>query len=464
MDPFAALPLELAVHVLTCVEPNGFMRPETLGPVLLVSRRWNAVALQPELWSYVAMLLHNSPSDNTRTEIKRLLSRTRGGLAVLHVSGDVYSDSLWEDEGLMREATSRGALAYVSLDTRGRLQRREVHHDRIVQIANALGSASLETFHIEVEFTIRSAPALELARGILAHCPHVRDFKFWVSYDVGTKPLAATGTSSCQDEDRFPPPLRELEDLGTHSLSPWLWEHLSRVGAKLESVALLCSDYSSAGIAAHDPSGRLVQHILDVISGPRLRDFTYAGTSEIHPSVQTVVFDHPRRFLNIQRLGGDVAIGPGSMCQLEVLDLRHSNPIALHRILTQRLPRLRKLRLIEFQADDAVLAKTLGSVCETLQSLTLAVWRDPPTVHNTLSAVETLHALRRLNLQSCPGVTHAMLEPLLIGTPPTEPPKCPRVRKAYIRLDVQSSQFIARLRESIRSRFPNASDHDVDGL
>jgi hypothetical protein len=463
MDPFAALPLELAVQVLTCVEPNEFMRPETLRPVLLVSRRWNAVALQPELWSCVSMRLHNSPSDDTQTQVKRLLSRTRGGLVALFLSGDVYSDSLWEDEGVMREATSRGALAYVSLDTRGRLQKREVHHDRIVQIANALGSSSIDTFHIQVEFTVRGAPALELARGILAHCTHVRDLKFFVSHDVGMKPLAATGTSSCQDEDRFLPPLRELEDLGTHSLSPWLWEHLSRVGAKLESATLLCCDYSSAGIAAHDPSGRLVQHILDVISGPRLQDFKYAGISEIHPSVQAAVFDHPRRSLDIHRLGGDIAIGPGSMCQLEVLDLRHCNPITLHRILTQRLPRLRKLRLIEFQADDAVLAKTLGSVCETLQSLTLAVWHDPPTVHNTLSAVETLHALRRLNLLSCPGVTHAMLEPLLIGSPPTEPPKCPRVCKAYIRLDVRSSQFIARLRESIRSRFPNASDHDVDG-
>jgi hypothetical protein len=126
---------------------------------------------------------------------------------------------------------------------------------------------------------------------------------------------------------------------------------------------------------------------------------------------------------------------------------------------------LRQLQLTHFYGEDAVPAKALCGVSAMLESLELICWRHPGqgSVDQTISAIGTLHSLNLLTIQQCQGMTPAMLEPILIGAPPTEPPLCANIRTAYIELDQKCPQFVVRLRESIRQLFPDIGEYDVNG-
>jgi hypothetical protein len=71
-------------------------------------------------------------------------------------------------------------------------------------------------------------------------------------------------------------------------------------------------------------------------------------------------------------------------------------------------------------------------VSETLEFLELCDWRQPVDngCDHTLCAISTLQSLRFLSLEKCPGVTHQMLEPLLIGDPLAQAPRCAKVSSA----------------------------------
>jgi hypothetical protein len=152
------------------------------------------------------------------------------------------------------------------------------------------------------------------------------------------------------------------------------------------------------------------------------------------------------------------------MIQLEKLSLSRFEANLATRTFSQAFPRLRDLTLNSFDGDDAALARAIRSVSETLEFFELQerIYRDGVRYDETIAAIGTLRELRRLRLSDCPGLPHAMLEPLLIGSPPTQPPLCPKVRFVLIRLDEPSPEFMQRVRESIRLRFPNG-DIDVHG-
>jgi hypothetical protein len=60
-----------------------------------------------------------------------------------------------------------------------------------------------------------------------------------------------------------------------------------------------------------------------------------------------------------------------------------------------------------------------------------------------------------LILEGCAGISYSMLEPLVIGSPPNQPPLCPRIREIYFsNLCGDTGEFLERLRQSFKQRFP----------
>jgi hypothetical protein len=87
MDPFAVLPRELAVYVLLLVESGWRRRPRHLRAALQVSKRWNSVGMQPELWRDLE--LKKTHSDEV---VERLLQRVDGSLRTLRLKGNVFGE------------------------------------------------------------------------------------------------------------------------------------------------------------------------------------------------------------------------------------------------------------------------------------------------------------------------------------------------------------------------------------
>jgi hypothetical protein len=152
------------------------------------------------------------------------------------------------------------------------------------------------------------------------------------------------------------------------------------------------------------------------------------------------------------------------MLQCENLVLLAYRKDPLHALLSQTLPRLLRLSLQTFHVDDAILAEALRNVSGTHQFPEIVGWlhSEKVRVSETMWTMGTMKALQRLDLQNCPGVTHSMLEPLLIGSP-RQLPLCPNLRAAHICLEQRSPQFILRLRQSILERFPDTSERDIGG-
>jgi hypothetical protein len=258
-----------------------------------------------------------------------------------------------------------------------------------------------------------------------------------------------------------------MEILEISFWSPSLWEYLSRLGVKLLSVSLKAA-YAADQFAEKDPSGTVLQHILDVISGPRLLDFSYRHCRTPLPeSIQAAVFAHPRRYVSCDK----PTVIPGddrSFCiqELELSNFSSSNEI--FKSIINHAPPLRHLRLVNIHASDASVALAIRAVSTSLESLELRYWTDRDvSYHQTISAIGTVKFLRRLSLslKACKGVSHAMLNPLLFGVPPSQPPLCPMICHVDIELHHSHThaapEFFGRLRELIGQRCPY--DGSVNG-
>jgi hypothetical protein len=57
-----------------------------------VSKLWNSVCLQPELWSELSIAC---AEDSVVAAGERILDRAQGGLRVLRLAGRVFSSPLW---------------------------------------------------------------------------------------------------------------------------------------------------------------------------------------------------------------------------------------------------------------------------------------------------------------------------------------------------------------------------------
>jgi hypothetical protein len=465
MDPFEALPLELAVCVLLQLERDPARLARHLRALLLVSKRWNAVATQPELWRDFFYYCDDETTEGGLRRAELLLQRARGGLRSLGLAAKALSCPLWE--GAIQEACSHRALADLHVRSSAR-DDAQILPERIALIANTVGSSSLCRL-VFLANDIMIPPAVRVARGILERSgEHLTELVLFFYDDLDTTPLI---TCSGNGNGGASParPLHGLKTLSVSSLSPWLWQHLSRIGVKLSSVVVNSRDYCPDILQNCDPSGTILAHILDVLGGPRLERFTFADCHGVlHPSITKAVFEHPRRSLANHYIETDAGIGPESTSRLEELHLENCLEEPLRSLFAHSLPRLRTLQLKYFALDDTILGQALRTAAETLHSLEIQGWNwyaeeEPPRVDHTISAIGTMRSLRSLKIVSCEGVTHAMLEPILIGSPPDRPPLCAQVRVAKVYLTQTSPQFIVRLRESIRLRFPKYNPTDVNG-
>jgi hypothetical protein len=211
---------------------------------------------------------------------------------------------------------------------------------------------------------------------------HLGKLRLFLSDDLQTEPLLASKT-----EDVCP--LQKLEKLAVASLSPWLWAHLSRLGVKLTEVEL-GDGYALDIFETHDPTGRVLNHVLNVISDPRLQRFRFfASSGIIPPLIKAAVFAHPRRSVSVSFLRTDAGIDPKSMSLMEELSLNQCSDHALRHVLSQPLPRLRRLDLTNFCCDDRFLATVILAVNQTIESLELIGWRHP----GIISAVQTVTAI-----------------------------------------------------------------------
>jgi hypothetical protein len=112
------LPLELAAAVLRLVEPDFHLRPYRLHASLLVSRRWDAVASQAELWSDVYI-----EKTHSADAVEQLRRRAQGVLRTLHRESNLPLFVL--SKGTLQEASSRGVCTrQTSLMIRFRPRRR----------------------------------------------------------------------------------------------------------------------------------------------------------------------------------------------------------------------------------------------------------------------------------------------------------------------------------------------------
>jgi hypothetical protein len=451
MDPFTVLPLELALLILRRVESHKKKLPDALRAALLVSKHWNAIGMLPDLWREFNYVRWSGDDEVVTCRAKRLLLRAQGGLRTFVTTWHAFSSPLWD--GAIQAACSRIGLEEVALFTSTSLNE-TLSHAQVARIVTAVSSSRLIRLELDAGLA-----AVDVARGILERSRHIRNLRLCIPGDYCSRPLRV---STSQGEQGGRPQLK-LERLSIKSLSPWLWEHLSRLGVKLTSVTLASVDYCSF-MLDRDASGRVLCHILNVIRGPHLQDFEHSDGPLLHPSIQAAVFEHPRRSLIFHQLHIETGITPGLLVRLEKLDLFKCSDQALNIIMSQSLPRLRKLRLTVFCIHDTILAKILRGASDTLEYLELNSWDHPAgevQVDATISAMGTLRELRSLTLLSCPGVTQTMLEPVLIGTR-ARPPLCSKVREASI-LVGGPMKFHSRLVESILRRFPYASKYDIHG-
>jgi hypothetical protein len=298
-------------------------------------------------------------------------------------------------------------------------------------------------------------------REVLEQSPHLQ--KLELSFAVDNNPWHAEAKhlewlpKPAPDAELLP--LASLEVLQIFFWCPPLWEYLSRLGVKLTGV-FLNSSYSLWDLNEKDPSGTVQQHILNVISGPRLLDFSYKfGRTPLPKSIQAAVFAHPRRYISCDSLTLVPGVGDGDVFRMEKLHLGKYPGAVLDQISIQPPP-LRHLFLEDFAETDASLAMAIRAVSKTLEFLVLQkFWLrcDAATgCEQKISAIGSAQSLRRLDLfsDSCEGISHAMLEPLLFGDPPSQPPLCPKICEVYFELPSLEQESLGRIRDLFRQRCP----------
>jgi hypothetical protein len=460
MDPFAVLPTELAARVLMCVieRVDPLHRPAHLRTPLLVSRQWNALSMQPELWQDVDLSpsLRSKRHSRPVNDLERLLGRARGGLRTLRWTGttsDILTSSLWNG-AIQSACANSGGLETVYFDCEYPDEKEETPAESITRIADAVGSPALQSFHVR---GAASSAFKGVVREILKRSLSLRELCFdlyegFITTNDSWLPLPPLHAKGIQ-------PLESLEILEIGDASPELWEYLSRMGVKLKAVTLL-EGYGED----EDLSPALLANILDVVGGLQLLDFSHHAFKMGMPPngrILQAVAQYPRRSLALSNKpvseGVRMAMNQISTNRLESLSIYCFRNDPAKCILAQPLPCLRNLFLIFVNLDDATLAGAIRAASQTLESLyleTYAVDKYRTAVDLTVSAIGAAQSLQRLSLYS-DHFSYAMLEPILIGFPPSQSPLCPRIRIADIGCAGkrgESEDFHERLRKSMLDR------------
>jgi hypothetical protein len=320
----------------------------------------------------------------------------------------------------------------------------------VEQIWDTVGTINLRTLHIRYMDDESIPTSLVFERGLAfrsLNLEHLRidldsDWPDKLSPFLPMSLLASKGTR----------PLERLRTLQVNFISPSLWEYLSRLGVKLVGATIQSEVKDS-----------FLPHVLDVMRGPHLQHFDHqCELSSTNPLIHTSLFERPRRSIALDFGFKETRIPPGSMARMEKLVLRSCKESTFAQIfsLSLELPlrNLRDLRLDRFKLADAVVAQAIRSVAGSLQSFELVTWLVPAdrSVEQTVSAIGSESRLERLRLVDAAGISNAMLEPILIGIPPGQPPLCPCICKVFLwsSLEDNSNEYMARLRDSIRQRFP----------
>jgi TPR repeat protein len=441
MDPFKVLPVSLAVRVLLLMGIDPSRRPENLRGALLVSRLWNATAMQQELW--IDLDLSRRPLENS----ERLLARAHGCLRTLTwrcPTSKVFTSPLW-DGAIKRSCASRGGPVVVCLDCDGGLDR-DLPGEAVERIAASVGSPALQSLAL----TGTHDPAIRvIVREILQRSPNLHHLSFHYDSFITSDDNDAWLPIPSPRDKMNDIPLGKLQTLSIYHECPKLWEHLSSSGVQLSGVVI--SDAYGCYSQSENPN---LTHLLEVIGGPQLLDFCQVGQEWdrfIPHQLLEAVARHPRRSIAVNLVDDnvDVSILKHSVAHLEELGICFGNvPEYVERVLEQPMARLRSLTLHNTRISDAALSRAIRAVNGTLESLSLdieaidywdSIYPDPNArpFDQTTSAIGTVKSLR--SLIAWGQFSYTELEPILIGIPPDEPPLCPRVRYASIQCMFEGS-------------------------
>jgi hypothetical protein len=428
MDPFEALPLELAVCVLLQLERDPARLARHLRAPLLVSKRWNAVASQPEMWTHLDLACREAPSV---ARAETLLRRTRGGLRSVRLDGLALACG-----AALQEAAANGQLAALSIHSVDKV----VLPSRILQLVQTVGTAQLRRLHFGSALGTANAAVRDFLVGVIEQSPYLAHFGVDLPLDADQSFLPVSPSF---------PPLVKLETLDLTCFSSSLWAHLAGMGVKLLALTISSSALSLTGPPA------LLHHILPVISGPRLQHFAYqTERRRLPPLLESAVLEHPRHSLSIDCLYFVVDIPPSCIHRLQSLELvRFTQHVIEISLCRGRLPWLSHLRLENFAVPDPTVAHAILSAGATLRSLEIVGWHPDPLgiITQTLAAIAGLRELRCLVVINWTGVAYAAFGPLLLG----EAPQCPALRDIVLILkDAEDggSEFLGRVRAAMRER------------
>jgi hypothetical protein len=159
MDPFALLPPELSASILLFVEKDPLLRPRHLRASLLVSKRWNAVCMQPVLWRDLDFSVLPLGFAGMRP---RVLERAQGGLRSLVLGQEASSSSLWD--GAVQRGCAGGQLASF-----GGHSYLTCSLDRVMRMAETVSSPELRSLSLSV---VGSLGTYTLVREILERSLH----------------------------------------------------------------------------------------------------------------------------------------------------------------------------------------------------------------------------------------------------------------------------------------------------
>jgi hypothetical protein len=337
-------------------------------------------------------------------------------------------------------------------------------HEKMLRIVETLGSPTLEQFSMSAPADRRTT---ELVHGILMRSLNLWSFSYTLPTVANPKRWRSLFLPFIQSlsASNGSQPLQNLQSAKIDFWCPSFWEYLSRLGVKLRTVEIT--------VAGLDGGCDLVGGALSVIAGPQVENFTFRdwdGPVDAIPHwVQEAVFAHPRRSVSISGLYNVHGIRANSMLQMQSLSFHVVSQDALNLVFSLPFSGLTTLYLDCATVDDASLAWAIRAVSWSLESLSISRWRNPADVYSsnlrtptyrhacveTVAAIGSAKFLRWLGLSSINGISYTMLEPLLIGVPPSQPPHCPRIWNAFIdALDGECTDFVARLRVSIKQRFP----------
>jgi hypothetical protein len=483
MDPFQVLPPELAVHVLRLVQTDVVQRPKHLRAALQVSRWWNTVGMQPDLWCDLdfssTLKFDRIPVD----VMKALLRRAQGGLRTLKLNEEQgFESSIWD--GAVQEACALRSLISFDIQVRNS----DLHDEsptskqRAAEFCNTVGSPMLQ--HLGFSFSMFSdwpqRTLHSVLHGILERSVNLRSLcvmEFHRSLEgVGASWLPVTTTLATNGAINILP-LSKLEYLQLTDLNPSVWEHLARISVKLKGV-VLGSCFQIDELNELDPSGHTLRNIFQVIRGPQLKQCEFQRElGEPDSLLQMAAWEHPRRRLTAYYLKTAAGINADSFSEMENLELGRFEDVVFSHIFRLDIPRLSTLHLEDFKLEDSALATAISAVSRSLVSLVLVAWRTSDSYPSTdahfgcpktLVSISAAPSLRRLGMFRCAPVSPEMLRPLLIGSPHGKAPLCSRIHVVHLHFESQfyleSTHFMECLLESFRLRFPNEGIINSDSL